>query len=257
MTRTAFLVSPHLDDAAFSCGGIAASLARAGWRVVIATVFTRSVHPATGFALACQRDKGLADSVDYMALRRAEDADAAASLDASFVHLDLPEAPHRGYDSARDLFGAPRAGDAVAPVTAALARAVASFAPALVLAPLGCGAHVDHIRTIDAVLALDTRAVALGFYRDTPYVIRDPDARPDPRLAAAAPHVVTSRLDPCALAAKQEAACCYRTQIGFQFGGAQAARDALATLARREAADDGHAERLHVRDPSLAELIAA
>ena len=98
MSRTALLVSPHLDDAAFSCGGLAAMLARAGWRVVIATLFTRSVHPATGFALACQRDKGLADEVDYMALRRAEDVSAVACLGAEAWHGDLPEAPHRGYD---------------------------------------------------------------------------------------------------------------------------------------------------------------
>ena len=60
MTRTALVLSPHLDDAAFSCGGLMALLADAGWRVCMATAFTRSVHPAEGFALACQLDKGLA-----------------------------------------------------------------------------------------------------------------------------------------------------------------------------------------------------
>ena len=255
MTRSALLVSPHLDDAAFSCGGIAAALARAGWHVVIATLFTRSVHPATGFALECQRDKGVPDSVDYMALRRAEDVEAVAKLGASFLHLDLPEAPHRGYGSARALFEAPRTDDAVAPVASSLACAVASCSPALVLAPLGCGGHVDHVRTIDAVLALDDRHVALGFYRDTPYVIRDPDARPDRRVEAIAPYAVTCPLDARDLAAKQDAACCYRSQLGFQFGGADAARGALAALARRDAGEDGYAERLLARDPSLAKLV--
>ena len=67
---TALALSPHLDDAAFSCGGLLASLAQAGWRVVMATLFTGSVAEPKGFALACQLDKGLGPEIDYMALRR-------------------------------------------------------------------------------------------------------------------------------------------------------------------------------------------
>src|SRR5438309_440747 len=37
------------------------------------TAFTATVLPATGFALACQLDKGLSPEVDYMALRRDEE----------------------------------------------------------------------------------------------------------------------------------------------------------------------------------------
>ncbi|WP_207955961.1 PIG-L deacetylase family protein [Rubrobacter marinus] len=79
---TALFVSPHLDDVAFSCGGALALLAREGWRTVLATVFTRSVPDPTGFALACQTDKGLPPEVDYMALRREEDREAARRLGA-------------------------------------------------------------------------------------------------------------------------------------------------------------------------------
>jgi hypothetical protein len=95
----ALALSPHLDDAAFSCGGTLARLAEAGWRVVVATLFTRSVPDPTGFALACQLDKGLGPEVDYMALRRAEDRDAMRALGAEARWLDLPEAPHRRYGS--------------------------------------------------------------------------------------------------------------------------------------------------------------
>ena len=80
---TALALSPHLDDAAFSCGGLLASLAREGWHVVMATLFTASVADPTGFALACQLDKGLPAEVDYMALRRAEDVRAAAEAGLS------------------------------------------------------------------------------------------------------------------------------------------------------------------------------
>ena len=69
---------------------------------------------ATGFALACQTDKGLAPEVDYMALRRDEDAAALARLGVRGEHLGLLEAPHRGYDSPAALFAGRRAGDDVA-----------------------------------------------------------------------------------------------------------------------------------------------
>ena len=247
MSRTALLLSPHLDDAAFSCGGLARGLARAGWRVVIATLFTRSIHPATGFALACQRDKGLADDVDYMALRRAEDLLAVGCLGAEAWHGDLPEAPHRGYHSAQALFEPPLADDAVEPVMAAIGRAVAAFTPALVLAPQGCGRHVDHLLTLGAVLGLADAGklggAACGFYRDTPYVIRDPAAEPDARVARAAPLVLSHAIDGMTLAARQDAACAYRSQIGFQFGGADATRAALDALARCEAGADEYGER--------------
>ncbi len=70
MKRTALALSPHLDDAAFSAGGTLHALGRAGWRVVVATIFTRSMPEPQGFALRCQTDKGLAPDIDYMALRR-------------------------------------------------------------------------------------------------------------------------------------------------------------------------------------------
>ncbi|MFD0936889.1 PIG-L deacetylase family protein, partial [Methylobacterium trifolii] len=109
----ALALSPHLDDAVFSCGGTLATLADAGWRVVMATLFTASVPEPRGFALACQLDKGLGPEVDYMALRRAEDLEAAGILGVATEHLPFREAPHRGYASAQALFSETRADDAV------------------------------------------------------------------------------------------------------------------------------------------------
>ena len=86
---TVLAISPHLDDAAFSAGGLLATLARAH-RVVVATVFTQSVPAPTGFALRCQTDKGLAPEEDYLALRRAEDAAACAALGAEPAWRDFP-----------------------------------------------------------------------------------------------------------------------------------------------------------------------
>ena len=111
----ALAVSPHLDDAVFSCGGTLARLAAGGWRTVLYTAFTASIPDPTGFALACQTDKGIPPEIDYMALRRTEDAAAAADLDLDAPAWgDLAEAPHRGYGDPQALFRPPRHADRAA-----------------------------------------------------------------------------------------------------------------------------------------------
>jgi len=213
-------VSPHLDDAAFSAGATLAALADAGHEVTVVTCFTRSVPDPTGFALACQLDKGLPPDADYMRLRRAENVAATAVLGAAPVDLDLPEAPHRGYTSAPDLFAGVHPGDEVwRDVAAALAGSAAD----LWLAPQGLGAHVDHLQVLRAVASL---AEPVLWWQDSPYVLRRPDAVPGPELPVdlrpvQLPQLPRRRADACA---------CYATQLGFQFGGEEGMRTALADL---------------------------
>jgi LmbE family N-acetylglucosaminyl deacetylase len=226
-------VSPHLDDAAFSVGGTLAALADAGHEVTVVTCFTASVPDPAGFALACQLDKGLPADVDYMALRRAEDAAAMAVLGAGSLHLDLPEAPHRGYTGAPDLFAGVHDGDDVwRPVRAALADVPGD----LWLAPQALGAHVDHLQVLRAVATPDRPVL---WWRDSPYVLREPDAVPGPDLPAGLaplelPQDLPRRADACA---------CYATQLGFQFGGPERMRAALAGLPEVLLADARARER--------------
>jgi LmbE family N-acetylglucosaminyl deacetylase len=85
----ALALSPHLDDAAFSCGGTLALLARRGWQVVLCTVFTASVDNPTGFALACQADKGVGPEIDYIgALLRSLAPDLLFAPQAIGGHVD-------------------------------------------------------------------------------------------------------------------------------------------------------------------------
>ncbi|MCJ2094994.1 PIG-L family deacetylase [Methylobacterium sp. J-072] len=216
----ALALSPHLDDAAFSCGGLLASLAGEGWHVVMATLFTSSVADPTGFALACQLDKGLPAEVDYMDLRRAEDVRAATELGiAPPRHLPFREAPHRAYGSAPELFSAPRADDGIAAELApALAAMIAAENPDLILAPQGVGGHVDHVQAVRALRSLDVQAPIL-WWRDFPYTVREATPRePLADLFAALP-VQRMALDPEAQARKRAACAAYASQIGFQFGG--------------------------------------
>jgi len=232
-------VSPHLDDAVFSAGASLARLAAAEHDVTVLTCFTASVPDPTGFALACQTDKGLAPEVDYMALRRAEDRAATAVLGAAPVHLPLPEAPHRGYDSAPALFAGVRPDDVV---WQDVLTALRSYDADLWLAPQGLGAHVDHLQVVRAVAALDRPTL---WWRDAPYALRSPGAAPSPDLPAG---LVEAALPEAALpqdrARRADACACYVTQLGFQFGGETGLRAALRDWPEPLLADTAALRRL-------------
>jgi LmbE family N-acetylglucosaminyl deacetylase len=256
-TRTALFISPHLDDVAFSCSGTLAALKASGWSIALATVFTRSVPNSTGFALACQADKGLAPEIDYMALRRDEDAAFAGTpgIDADKVHwLDLEEAPHRGYGSSAALFGSVLPGDDIwREVAARVGVLIDTINPDVLFAPQALGNHIDHRQTVRAVASLERPAF---WYRDLPYATRAPEEAPPPGLP--------DRLIPLAvpvsdhLPAKIAGCCCYTTQLPFQFGGIERVGSTLTSFAAEEAMRaglSGHAE-CFLADSALCDLIA-
>lgn len=233
---TALAISPHLDDAVFSAGGTLAHLARSGWRVLMASVFTASVPEPEGFALACQLDKGLPADVDYMALRRDEDAAAARTLGIEEpVHLPFREAPHRGYGSAPELFAELRSDDRIALNLAdAFESLIAEIRPDLILAPQAVGGHVDHVQVVRALHGSRPNASKLPtlWWRDFPYTIRSAEPREPLREAFAGLGHREIRFDAACEARKAAACAAYATQLGFQFGGA----DGLAERLRGEGA---------------------
>ncbi len=229
----AFALSPHLDDAAFSCGGTLAALAADGWEVVVATLFTASVPAPAGFALACQTDKGLPAEADYMAIRRAEDAEACRRLGARPVWLPFREAPHRGYGSAAALFGPLRSDDAahldlaqaLEPLLAAERR------PDLLLAPQAIGGHVDHVQAVRALHLLRPAGPVL-WWQDFPYLAKQRTHPARPFEDALAPLPEEAR--PIEVGRKRHACAAYRTQLGFQFGGPDGMARALDEAGPRE-----------------------
>ena len=226
--RSALFISPHLDDVAFSCGGLAHLLARCGWATTLCTVFTQSVADPRGFALACQLDKGLSGDVDYLALRRAEDARAAERLQFRYVEwLGLPEAPHRGYDSPEALFGPYAEHDDASRALAELFEKRLDWYD-VVFAPQALGRHVDHRRVAEAVASRAGSGLggALGWYRDVPYALREPAAA-SPLAVARDAAAAAVALDAQDVDAKLDACAAYASQVPFQFGGELPMRVAL------------------------------
>jgi len=240
-SSVALFVSPHLDDVAFSCSGTLARWSHWGVRVVVATVFTRSVPNPTSFALACQLDKGLSQDVDYMALRRAEDEEFGRELGVARLNwLNLPEAPHRGYDSAPALFAGVRPEDRVAEeIGAKLDALVAELNPAWIFGPQAVGNHADHHQVVRALLGRPAWRARIAWYRDLPYAARFPDAPPAPELPGDLIEVA-GQLGPSDLAAKFAGSARYTSQIPFQFGDGDGIARVLGDFARLEGTRLGH-----------------
>lgn len=147
------VVSPHLDDAVFSCGQL---LAQAPGSVVV-TVFA-GIPPAGTVAPPWDRRAGFRSADEAMRARRDEDRRALSTLDARPVWLDFLD----------DQYGTPAAPSAIA---ARVAAAIAEHPGYGVLAPAGLF-HRDHLQVQQAMLMLlrdDDTARVWRFYEDVPY----------------------------------------------------------------------------------------
>jgi LmbE family N-acetylglucosaminyl deacetylase len=233
------LISPHLDDVAFSCAGTISRLRRAGRRVMWATVFSAGKPDPSGFALECQTSKGIAAGRDYMRLRWDEDFAAARILGAQRpLRLGFLEAPHRGYESADALFGPLRAEDLALPrrIATALTRLIARVQPAAVWLPLGVGAHVDHVLVARAAAFLSAQRMPVLYrYLDVPYVIQA-GALPkplDPHRRCLRWRAV--RLDSKDIDRSSRAAAAYASQLGYQLRTLGSVRHMVEQSRRRMA----------------------
>jgi len=141
------VVSPHLDDAVLSLGGLIGREAAAGKRVEVWSCFTAG--PALDSIPPAQRVFG-----DY-SVRRAEDERALAVLGAGHPWLDRPERIWRAPPLARTLhvFHTPPKMDdfsELRTIRAAIGELIESRAQ--IYAPLAVGHHVDHVEVALAAL---------------------------------------------------------------------------------------------------------
>jgi LmbE family N-acetylglucosaminyl deacetylase len=168
------VLSPHMDDAILSCGGLLRDLVGKQECVTI-TVCTADpenadpLHPPHGIALP--------------SLRRDEEVAAMQALGCKLVQLNLLDAIYRRsgstrqllYPSLDSLWTLPVAEDTHQPL--ALLKGLQPFLteaerrPTLFLAPAGIGHHVDHILSTQTLLAQLKNEDAFLLYEDFPYVV--------------------------------------------------------------------------------------
>jgi LmbE family N-acetylglucosaminyl deacetylase len=173
-------LSPHFDDAAYSCGGLIWEQTRAGERVEIWTVCAGAPPPGqlSPFAAAIHARWGTGPQA--VRERREEDQEACQILGASPRLFDIPDCIYRFLPDGsplivnnEDLFSASL--EREAGLVDGLAAQLRSRLPARaqLVAPLTLGNHVDHRLVRAAAQAL---GVPLRYYADFPYAAReDPD----------------------------------------------------------------------------------
>ena len=185
----AIFISPHLDDAALSCGGGIARLVHSGASVGVVTVFTADPPlgaPLSALARRSHASWGLGDQP--FSARRAEDLAALKLLGAEPEHLGLPDAIYRRSPAGDPLYADPLAAPTPDDAERFLPRLVAALRDsslaasqdACVFCPAGTGGHVDHVlvrRAIEQVVGTDEVVT----YEEYPYSARRgvPTATPD------------------------------------------------------------------------------
>lgn len=175
------VLSPHLDDAVLSAGGMLCSLARDGFDVVVATVFAGSPEGDLS-PLAVDHHERLGLGGDVVGDRRREDVEAMASLGAVPVHGPFVDALYRKGKSGSwlcqswaDVFDERRVDLGLVDHLQAWAEVlIFGEPPSALLGPAGIGTHIDHLLTRHTCRAIAARrGWTLREWSDLPYAIDD------------------------------------------------------------------------------------
>ncbi len=170
-------LSPHLDDIAFSCGGLVWDLVNNGDNIEIWTICAGDPPEDNLSSLAKELHQNWGLGMDPVRIRREEDQKACQIIGANpryFSYLDCiyrkTPAGEFYYTSEEGIFGGldPREADLIERLTEQLRGELPEGAR--VVAPLGIGNHVDHELTRKAVNRL---GIPLTFYADYPYARED------------------------------------------------------------------------------------
>src|SRR6266508_169404 len=218
-------LSPHLDDAALSCGGAIALHANAGARVLVVTLCTAAPPPAGPFsdlANAEHQSWGLAPA-EVISARLREDDLALARLDADTYRAGLLDAIYRRPDAYNSRV--PRA----------------TF-----YAPLGVGNHVDH--QIVYAAARDGAGAVMAFYEDFPYVLWT--GAFEQRMHAIGQRFIASTIDiDTTLTRKIGAISAYASQLSSLFAEPAALARIVGDYAENLRPESGtYGERVWLRD---------
>lgn len=241
-------ISPHLDDAALSCGGSIARHSAAGARALVVTLCTAAPDPDEAinrFAEGQHSRWGLAHT-DAVSARLHEDDLAIERLGADSYWAGMRDAIYRrpdAYNSEESLFGPPDLADPLAEAVRALIADLRRRAPrAALYAPLGVGNHVDHQLVYAAARAAAGSEIA--FYEDFPYVAAPGALERRMRVIEGA-FVADVIVIDATLIRKLDAIEAYASQIGVLFGDVESMRRKVAAYAESLRPEGGaYAERL-------------
>lgn len=170
-------LSPHIDDAVYSCGGLIWEQTQVGQMVEIWTICAGDPPPGPLSPFAQELHTRWETGIEAGQIRRAEDLRAGARVGAVVRQFDLPDCIYRRdpitgeawYASEAAIFGAVHPADTG---VAWLVNQLITNLPldAQVVCPLALGNHVDHqvVR-----VAAEKVGCVRWYYADFPYAARE------------------------------------------------------------------------------------
>ena len=250
-------LSPHLDDAVMSCGGMIHQQTSSGDQVQAITIFAGECQGGALSPFALVQHGYWGNPPHPMPLRRAEDTAALMLLGADAAHLDYLDAVYRAGPDGEWLYADEEAlWQEVGPTDPLMENGtqdlvdqlVAVIPPpdqAMVYGPLGVGQHVDHQVVHAAARKLLARGYRMAFYEDYPYAM-EPGATELAVAAAGAEEwqVDTVSLEPTDLIVKVSALSYYRSQMYVLFGGIERMPNRVWSFAAACSPGTSLAERL-------------
>lgn len=183
-------LSPHLDDAVFSCGGWIWEQTQKAQEVEIWTICAGDPLPGPLSELARTLHQAWNLDAHAVQTRREEDRKACQMIGAVPRHLSFQDCIYRlspqgepFYQTESAISGGldPKEADLIDRVSAVLEEQLPQEVDLIV--PLGIGNHVDHELTRKAASRLGR---SLSYYADYPYA-RDPDGQEVLRIMADSP----------------------------------------------------------------------
>lgn len=207
-------LSPHFDDAVLSCGGLIWEQSQAGTPVEIWTIFAGNppAGPLSAFAQSNHALWGTNGGEETIALRKAEDQDAASLVGADLVYFDISDCIYRRSPAGEYLYTetvmtAPHPADRNLPRRIATALKSELRQDDHLVCPLSLGGHVDHVLARRAAESLHR---PLRYYADIPYLLNNPQVL-DPAVARLQNELY--RISAEGLKAWLEGVAAYKSQI--------------------------------------------
>jgi LmbE family N-acetylglucosaminyl deacetylase len=169
-------LSPHLDDAILSCGGMIHAQTLSGDTVDIWSIFTGDPPPDPLFPIAERIHKDWEAGSNAYALRRAEDQRACPVVGAGWRHFEYQDCIYRTLPGTNEPL-IQKDEELFQPIPPSqeglvfeLQKHLAELLPggAAIVSPLTIGSHVDHHIVRKAAEQL---GLPLLYYPDFPYVV--------------------------------------------------------------------------------------
>ena len=216
------VLSPHLDDAALSCGGQISLQAADGQSVLIVTIMAGDPPAGDVSPFAKRLHDRWEFQFEAVARRREEDNTACRILRADCLHWALPDCIYRHdpltgepyYNSNQDIFGPVHPDEKV--LQDILVEKLAKLPEhGRVLAPLSVGNHVDH--QVTRLAAESCFGRELIYYEEYPYAAEPGAVETIIAADRETWHSQTIPISEAAMEKKIEAIAAYASQMSTFF----------------------------------------